>query len=143
MIAFDLSCKNQHVFEAWFENSKAFEEQCHKGLIECPICGDKNIKKHPSQFAVLRRGKETKPSEGPGGGMEAVVSILDKVQRYVIENTEDVGDRFTETALKMHYGVIKPRNIRGVATQEQEKTLKNEGIDFCKIPVVKNHRRGT
>jgi len=31
--------------------------------------------------------------------------------------------------------VIESRNIRGVATSEEEKTLKEEGISFIKIPV--------
>ena len=37
--------------------------------------------------------------------------------------------------LKIHYGVTENRNIRGVATSEEEKTLKEEGISFIKIPV--------
>jgi len=32
--------------------------------------------------------------------------------------------------------VTEPRNIRGTSTQEEEKTLKEEGIEFIKIPVV-------
>jgi hypothetical protein len=35
----------------------------------------------------------------------------------------------------MHYGVSDPRNIRGVSTDQEEKVLKEEGIDILKIPV--------
>jgi hypothetical protein len=35
----------------------------------------------------------------------------------------------------MHYGVVEPRNIRGVSTPKEEETLKSEGIHFFKIPV--------
>jgi len=35
----------------------------------------------------------------------------------------------------MHYGVSEKKNIRGSATSEEEKTLKEEGIDFFKIPL--------
>jgi len=37
--------------------------------------------------------------------------------------------------LKIHYGATEPRNIRGVSTKEEEKTLKEEGIQFFKIPI--------
>jgi len=46
-----------------------------------------------------------------------------------------VGSDFTKEALKMHYGVIEPRNIRGVSTKEEEKTLKEEGVQFIKVPM--------
>jgi hypothetical protein len=35
----------------------------------------------------------------------------------------------------MHYGVAEPRNIRGVSTHEEEKLLKEEGVQFVKIPL--------
>jgi hypothetical protein len=37
--------------------------------------------------------------------------------------------------LKIHYGVTEARNIRGVSTQEEEKTLKEEGVRFFKVPM--------
>ena len=134
MIAFDLFCKNGHVFEAWFKDRKTYEEQSREGLIECPVCGNNNIKKRPSHFAIMKVGKREPQKDGPGRE-EAALEFLRRIHSYVVKNTEDVGTKFTETALKMHYGVLEPKNIRGVATVEQEKILKDEGIDFFKIPV--------
>ena len=37
--------------------------------------------------------------------------------------------------MKIHYGAAEPRNIRGVSTQAEEKLLKQEGVEFIKIPV--------
>jgi hypothetical protein len=37
--------------------------------------------------------------------------------------------------LKIHYGASAPRNIRGVSTPREEKTLKDEGIQFFKLPM--------
>jgi hypothetical protein len=54
---------------------------------------------------------------------------------YVEKNFDDVGCDFAKEALKIHYGVEEPRNIRGVSTKEEEKMLKKEGIDFVKIPM--------
>jgi hypothetical protein len=46
-----------------------------------------------------------------------------------------VGCDFAKEALKMHYGAAEPRNITGVSTKEEEKTLNEEGIQFFKIPM--------
>jgi len=35
----------------------------------------------------------------------------------------------------MHYGVSEARNIRGVSTKEEEKTLIEEGVQFFKVPM--------
>jgi len=37
----------------------------------------------------------------------------------------------------MHYGVAEKRNIRGSATEGEEKTLRDEGIKYIKIPPLK------
>ncbi len=54
---------------------------------------------------------------------------------YVGKNFDDVGCDFAKEALKIHYGVKEARNIRGISTKEEEKMLKEEGIDFVKIPM--------
>jgi hypothetical protein len=58
-----------------------------------------------------------------------------KIVEYVEKNFDDVGCEFTKEALKIHYGASEPRNIRGVSTDEEEKTLKEEGIEFFKVPI--------
>ena len=56
---------------------------------------------------------------------------------YINKNFDDVGHEFTKEALKMHYGVTEKKNIRGSATAEEEKVLRDEGIQFFKVPVPK------
>jgi hypothetical protein len=48
---------------------------------------------------------------------------------------DNVGCQFASEALKIHYGAAEPRNIRGVSTQEEEKLLTQEGVQFLKIPL--------
>ena len=38
MIKFDLICENEHIFEASFDDSRSYEIQRKKKLIECPFC---------------------------------------------------------------------------------------------------------
>ena len=58
-----------------------------------------------------------------------------QIVEYVENNFDNVGADFAEEALKMHYGVAEPRNIRGVSTPKEEETLKDQGINFFKFPV--------
>ena len=44
MIKFDLICENKHIFEASFDDSKSYESQKKKKLIECPFCMNNLIK---------------------------------------------------------------------------------------------------
>ena len=37
----------------------------------------------------------------------------------------------------MHYGVADKRNIKGSATAEEEKVMKDEGIEFFKLSIPK------
>lgn len=45
MIVFDLKCEQDHVFEAWFASSEAFESQRVRSLIPCAFCGSTNVVK--------------------------------------------------------------------------------------------------
>ena len=131
MIVFDLRCDQDHTFEAWFKDREAFETQKEGGLLTCPVCGSNNIQKIPSAVAVCTKsvGKDGDTSES------ALNKMLNKIYTVVKKSTEDVGTAFAQEAIKMHYGVTENRNIRGVATTEEEKMLKEEGISFMKIPV--------
>lgn len=130
MIAFDLQCAYGHVFEGWFEDNQAYEAQKEKDLIACPICNDTQISKVPSTFAI----KTSRPTPPKAPAVD-LAAIGRKIVDYVEKNFDDVGPDFAKEALKMHYGASEPRNIRGVSTQEEENLLKEEGIDFVKVPI--------
>jgi len=131
MIAYDLQCKNNHTFEGWFEDSQAYEDQQKKGLIACPVCNDTNVFKVLSTFAI----KSAAPLPKVNGKEVELEKITKELADYVEKNFDDVGSDFSKEALKIHYGVSEPRNIRGVSTKAEEKTLKEEGVQFFKLPI--------
>jgi hypothetical protein len=51
-------------------------------------------------------------------------------------NAEDVGDRFSEEARKIHYGEADQRGIIGQATPQEARALIEEGIDVAPLPVL-------
>ena len=132
MIVYDLQCDNGHRFEGWFEDSQSFDRQKEQGLIACPVCEDTVISKIPSTFAIRGASNPMSLKHGPNMDLEALgKQIVD----YVEKNFDNVGPDFATEALKMHYGVTEPRNIRGSSTPQEEKTLRDEGIQFIKLPV--------
>ncbi len=132
MIAYDLQCGNGHQFEGWFEDSKSFDRQKKEGLIACPICEDTAVSKIPSTFAI-RGSSDTIPLKT--GANPDVAALSKRIVDYVDKNFDNVGADFAEEALKIHFGVSEPRNIRGVSTPTEEETLKAQGINFFKFPV--------
>ena len=130
MIAFDLICSNGHKFECWFKDGASYEKQRTLRLINCPACNDDQVEKALSRFAIKRNGESRKAEADPA-------RVLQVVQEFIDKHFEDVGPDFTREAIKIHVGESKKKNIRGTATPDQEKLLKDEGVQFLKIPVLK------
>ena len=127
MIAYDLQCSQGHAFEGWFDDEKAFKQQQECGLVTCPVCSDAMVERIPSTFAI--RGSN------PGGDAKDPQAIQQRISAFVHEHFDDVGTDFAKEALKMHYGVAEARNIRGVSTLQEEKLLRQEGVEFLKVPI--------
>jgi hypothetical protein len=134
MIAYDLQCGNGHLFEGWFDDSKAFQAQLKKGLVTCPVCNDAGIRRLPSTFAIRSSEAGSPPGQPPQSDLD-VEKIRGQIIHYVEKNFDNVGSDFAKEALKMHYGVTTPRNIRGSSTEVEEETLRKEGIEFIKLPI--------
>ena len=58
-----------------------------------------------------------------------------QVVRHVLDNTEDVGERFADEARRIHYGEVAQRGIRGQATPDQREALQDEGIEVVALPL--------
>jgi len=137
MVVYDLQCSKKHRFEGWFDDLKDFQSQKRKGLISCPVCGDEQVEKVPSSFGIARKNNQQTADEAAAG--KAVAKAL---VHYIHNNFEDVGPGFAKEALKMHYGASKPRNIRGVSTEQEEKMLADEGVDFFKVAAAAKPETG-
>lgn len=130
MVVFDLECGAGHRFEGWFDDLKDLKSQIRKGLVTCPVCGDTEVRQVPSSFGIAKGGRR---DSGEGDQEHMTQALAMAAQRYFRENFEDVGTSFAKEALKIHYGAAEQRNIRGVSSEEEEKMLKDEGVDFFKV----------
>lgn len=151
MIVFDLKCRKNHVFEAYFADTVAYESQARGGEIACPVCGDSRVAKAPMapNIAVGSRGAREAPAPGraparrPGPPLAPevaqAVATLRKMRSFIERNFDHVGGRFPEEARKIHYGGVEHRNIYGDATREEVVSLEDEGIEIGEIPWVPRH----
>ena len=130
MIAFDLFCSNGHKFECWFKDSASFEEQKSAGVISCPICNDHQVERAFSPFAIKKNGQKKREEIDPSRALQLV-------SEYIEKHFEDVGVDFCKEALKIHYGEVEKRNIKGTSTPAEEAILKEEGVQFLKVPIIK------
>ncbi|MEW6221152.1 MAG: DUF1178 family protein [Thermodesulfobacteriota bacterium] len=139
MIAFDLACACGCLFEGWFPSREACDQQMQAGELACPACGSSQVRRVLSPVAL--GGSRSWPAEADedGGGdaeeRQEAARLLGLVQEYVRDNFEDVGPRLATEALKMHYGVIPAKRIRGQATAQEEEALEREGIELLTIPM--------
>ncbi|MEY4073340.1 MAG: DUF1178 family protein [Betaproteobacteria bacterium] len=154
MKVLNLQCAHQHDFEGWFGSEDDFQSQLARGLVECPLCGDRQITKQlsaPRLNLSTSRGEREVSTTTPAVATSPVtqtpahdVTSLSPTQlqaawlqavQHVMANTEDVGQRFAEEARKMHYGESEERGIRGQATPEQTRDLLEEGISVMPLPM--------
>jgi hypothetical protein len=59
---------------------------------------------------------------------------LREMRRFIEKNAEYVGPKFADEARKMHKGESGERSIYGEASEAEADALKDEGIEFGRIP---------
>jgi hypothetical protein len=67
---------------------------------------------------------------------EQVITMVRNVRRYIEANGRNVGNKFAEEALKIHYGEEKQDIIYGTCTPEEGDRLADEGVEFSEIPLL-------
>ena len=135
MKVLNLQCRHGHDFEGWFASEDDYQSQLGRGLVECPMCADVEISKLPSAPRLNLSGARQAEAAKPEAPAETAQSIFMRAVRHVLENTEDVGERFPEEARRIHYGEIDARGIRGRASKEETEALLEEGIDVMPLPM--------
>ena len=135
MIIYDLKCRDGHKFEGWFKDRGAFDEQRLQRIIACPVCGNTETELILSSVAV--RGRDSRSAATTTQNGEPPLKLLRALQEHIHKNFDNVGEKFAEVALRIHHGEEESRNISGTATGSEEETLREEGVQFIKIPLPK------
>jgi hypothetical protein len=132
MIRYALACEYDHEFEGWFGSSEDYDAQSAKGLLECPVCATRAVRKQIMAPAVAGT-KRTTP-EVPPQMRSMVMEALGKVRRHVEENFDYVGDAFAAEARAIHEGRSEDRGIYGEASPAEVRKLFEDGVPVAPLP---------
>jgi hypothetical protein len=133
MIRYALACDHDHAFEGWFGASADFDDQQARGLIDCPVCGSKQVRKQIMAPAVAGTKRNTPAAPDPRM-REMMMEAMGQVRRHVEENFDDVGDAFAKEARAIHEGKSEDRGIYGQATPAEVKKLVDDGVPVASMP---------
>lgn len=148
MIVFDLCCAGDHRFEAWFASSESFGDQQARGLINCPVCGDDDVKKAvmaPRVGAKSNRQAMAQVPARPSGATEPSPELMRKLfadiaakQAEMLPQSRWVGRDFANAARAMHEGRAAEDLIHGQASPEEAQSLRDDGIAAMPllVPIV-------
>ena len=160
MKVLNLQCADQHRFEGWFGSEEDFQSQMTRGLVECPLCSNTVVHKLPSAPRLnllgaaaigpsrsrvsdaapqLQSGQKSHFNESAALAVavpaEAAHAAYLSAVHQLLENTEDVGQRFAEEARRIHYGETEGHNIRGQTSRREAADLMEEGIEVMQLPL--------
>jgi hypothetical protein len=128
MIVFDLRCEANHVFEAWFDSSAAYEAQKARGLVSCPACDSTDVEKALMAPAVGPKSNQA--------GYQAQRARIAALRAEVEASCDYVGGNFAAVArARFAEGEdAPPRGIYGETSLAEAASLLEEGIPVAPLP---------
>ncbi len=133
MIRYALTCDHDHDFEGWFATSADFDDQQGRGLVECPMCASRHVRKQIMAPAVAGT-KRTARAPAPAPTQAMMMEAAGRIRAHVEENFDDVGDAFAVEARAIHEGKAEDRGIYGQATPKEVRELVEDGVPIAPLP---------
>jgi hypothetical protein len=155
MIRYNLRCERGHAFESWFQSSQAYEAQEKRKLVNCPSCGSAKVERAIMAPQIVSKKSRERALAAPAAATEATTPAstplmmaqdrelrakLRELRDHIVQNADNVGERFPVEARKMHYGDIEHRPIYGEASPEEARSLIDEGVEVSPLPVLPDDR---
>ena len=166
MIRYALLCRHDHAFEAWFRDSETFDVQNEARQVGCPRCGSAEIRKALMAPSIRRTPKSAKgpdvenkvaPVAEPAPSGDAIPlasnipavpddvsaqmrASLRELHARLKATAENVGSDFPDEARRIHDGEEPARAIYGTATDNEVRSLIEDGIGILPIPALPEDR---
>ena len=136
MIKYNLICRHDHDFEAWFSSSSDYDAQRKKRLVQCSHCGSAKIEK-----AIMAPNVSTsRKNEAMVSTRKETMAMMNKaaqtIRKEIEEKCDYVGERFADEARAIHYGEKEERPIYGQASPKEAAELQEEGVGIAPLPDV-------
>jgi hypothetical protein len=132
MIKYALACADGHEFEGWFSNSEDYDAQSAGGLLACPLCDSREVRKQIMAPALAGVGRDV--AAGEGGMRAMMMEAMGRLRRHVEANFDFVGDSFAAEARAIHEGRSEERGIYGHATPAEVRSLVADGVPIAPLP---------
>jgi hypothetical protein len=149
MIRYALVCEHAHGFEAWFGSSGDYDDQRARGLVECPFCASREVRKQimsPAVAGTKARGAVASPLSSPPEDARkraVMMEAMSKVRAHVESTFDYVGDSFAREARAIHEGRSEERGIYGEASPREVKALVEDGVKVAPLPPAATPRPKT
>lgn len=134
MIVFDLKCASEHVFEACFASSAAYEEQRATAMIACPLCGDCQVTKAVMASNIAAKGNRAGRGLSVPALPDDLAAKLAAMQGELLKDSAWVGSDFPDRVRAMHLGEEPQAIVHGESTIAEAKALIDEGIAVMPLP---------
>ena len=141
MIKYKLLCKNCELsFDSWFSSSKEYEKLKKKNFLSCHNCSSKKVEKN-IMAPKLINSSPTHPNTKESSRFSKIDKKIKEYQKFIRKNFDYVGENFSFEARSIHYDNKKrKRGIYGIASQQEIRELKDEGIKTETIPWIEDRR---
>ena len=138
MIKYKLECKKcSLLFDSWFASSEEYEK-LKKKIFKLPKCGSIKIEKTLMAPKLLNIFKK-KNIFIKGNKYSKINEKIKEYQKFIKKNFEYVGENFAYEARSIHYkNKKKDKGIYGIASKQEIKDLKDEGIKTELIPWIED-----
>ena len=108
MIRYALACDQAHAFEGWFGSSADFDDQQARGLLECPMCGSKAVRKAimaPAIAGTKSRSQNNSPAE-THQLVELIRTLPPELGVLMIEHDMEVVFSLADRVTVLYYGEV-------------------------------------
>ena len=134
MIRYSLVCEHGCAFEGWFAASTDYDDQAARGLVQCPTCASRAVRKQIMAPAVAGTRKRVDPAPAAGAKRQMMMEAMARVRAHVEDTFDYVGDTFAREARAIHEGKSEDRGIYGEATAAEVKGLVEDGVPVAALP---------
>jgi hypothetical protein len=134
VIKYALACAFDHGFEGWFSTSADYDDQRARGLVECPVCGTREVAKQIMAPAVSGTKAKSAPGSSDANPRTMVMEAMGRMRRHVLETFDYVGDSFADEARAIHQGSAEDRGIYGEASPKEVRGLIEDGVQVAPLP---------
>ena len=141
MIKYKLICKDcEFSFDSWFASSQEFEKLKKKRFLNCVKCNSKKIQK-TLMAPKLMNSLSLETSDTDIIRYKKFNKKIKEYQNFIKKNFEYVGKNFAYEARSIHYdNKKKTKGIYGIASKDEIKELKEEGIEASTIPWIEDKK---